>query len=211
MAKKTNNKIWKVQDMFNYASKIYALNTKIDDYSGSDPTQAYKRDIRRKLVDLHLVWQDTNKGDYIYELPAEIAKTFIDTTMKDYFTNPIRFDESKAKAKYLEQDEALNQENFDRYVEEQGYLIDCYENGIDPYEGDVILTQDEIENSILKMMIKAIFNIFYDFAEEQYKKDYTELKILVNSDDVYQTYQNGYSLLRNKMDNPIENYCILKK
>ncbi len=210
MSKKTNNKIWKVQDMFNYASKIYALNTKIDDYSGSDPTQAYKRDIRRKLVDLHLVWQDTNKGDYIYELPAEIAKTFIDTTMKDYFTNPIRFDESKAKAKYLEQDEALNKENFDKMVEESDYLSECYENGIDPYKCDII-TQDEIEKSILKMMIKAIFNVFYDFDEEQYKKDYTELKSLVNSDDVYQTYQNGYSLLKNKMDNPIENYCTLKK
>ncbi len=202
---------WKIKDMLEYALKKYTLNTTIEDYSGRDPKDTYKRDIRRKLVDLHLVWQDTNKGDYIYELPAEIAKTFIDTTMKDYFTNPIRFDESKAKAKYLEQDEALNQENFDRYVEEQGYLIDCYENGIDPYEGDVILTQDEIENSILKMMIKAIFYKFYDFEEEQYIKDYTELKCLVNSDDMNTTYQNGYSLLKNKMDNPIENYCTIKK
>lgn len=202
---------WKIKDMLEYALKKYTLNTTIEDYSGRDPKDTYKRDIRRKLVALNLVKQATNKDEYIYELPEEIAKAFIDTTMKDYFTDPNRFDESKAKAKYLKQDEALNQENFDRYVEEQGYLIDCYENGIDPYEGDVIPTQDEIENSILKMMIKAIFYKFYDFEEEQYIKDYTELKCLVNSDDMNATYQNGYSLLKNKMDNPIENYCTIKK
>ena len=73
------------------------------------------------------------------------------------------------------------------------------------------LNIDEIEKSILKMMIKAIFNKFYDFEEEQYIKDYTELKCLINSDDIYTTYQNGYSLLKSKIDNSIENYCTLKK
>ena len=96
-------------------------------------------------------------------------------------------------------------------VEESDYLSECYANGIDPYECGVILTQDEIEKSILKMMIKAIFNKFYDFEEEQYIKDYTELKCLINSDDIYTTYQNGYSLLKSKIDNSIENYCTPKK
>ena len=144
-------------------------------------------------------------------MPEEIAKTFINTSMKDYFTDTTRFDESKAKAKYLKQDETLNKESFDKMVEESDYLSECYANGIDPYECGVILTQDEIEKSILKMMIKAIFNKFYDFEEEQYIKDYTELKCLINSDDIYTTYQNGYSLLKSKIDNSIENYCTPKK
>ena len=211
MAKKTNIKIWKVKDMLDYALKIYFLKTKIEDYSGNNPTESYKRDIRRKLEAFNLVRKDKNKGDYIYELPEEIAKTFINTSMKDYFTDTTRFDESKAKAKYLKQDEALNKESFDKMVEESDYLSECYANGIDPYECGVILTQDEIEKSILKMMIKAIFNKFYDFEEEQYIKDYTELKCLINSDDIYTTYQNGYSILKSKIDNSIENYCTPKK
>lgn len=206
---KTN--IWKIKDMVEYACQKYPLNEGY--YSDDCKSQyaTYKREIRRVLVDCNLVVKDEEADEYIYELPEEIAKTFIDETMKEYFTDPIRVDKEKAKAQYSKQDEKLNKESFDKMVEESDYLSDCYEDDIDPYAYEPIVTQDEIEKLILSVMIKAIFNQYYEFDEERYKKDYTELKRLINTDDINETYQNGYSYLKNKIDNPINNYCIKKK
>lgn len=202
---------WGVSDMLNYALQKYSVNTETNEYTGYSMVESYKRDIRRRLVSCGLVTKTEDEKNYSYKLPCEIAKTFIDETMKDYFSDSMRFDESDAKARCSEADEKLNKERFEDFVEEQDYLAECYSNGAEPYADESIVTKDEIEKSILNMMIRAIFNQYYDFAEKQYIKDYTKLKSFINSEDIRETYANGYSYLKNKIDNPIENYCIIKK
>lgn len=204
---KTN--IWKIKDMVEYAINKYHLATGYNDYC-NDQKATYERAIRRILQKDKLVEKDETTGKYVYQLSEDKAKYVIDNLMQKYFLDEKRYDVEVAKAQYSKQDEKLNKESFDKMVEESDYLSDCYEVGIDPYAYEPIVTQDEIEKSILNMMIRALFNQYYDFDEEQYIKDYTELKRLINSDDI-NTYQSGYSYLKDKINNPIKNYCLPKK
>ena len=196
-------KMWKVSDMLKYAEQKYHLSTGYDEFTGNSKGETYKREIRRQLVSNNLVAKDSNTEDYRYKLPVAIAKSFIDTTMNEYFEKEYRKDKEKVRKAFAEKDEALNRKNLEA-------LSEIANN---PYqeEYDDKPTYGEIKEEIHKFMLEAIFHIFYDFNEEQYIEDYYKRDSLVDRDDPANPFMDGYSELDEKLKNPIKNYCTPKK
>lgn len=200
---------WGIKEMLEYAINKYHLSTKTD-YNGNCKKSSYEKAIRRKLQSEHLVKKDEQTGNYTYRLPEDSARYFIDNMMKETFSDNKKYDDEIAKQAFSKNDNKLNEKHFREFVEEADYISKCYEDGIDPYNVEPVVTYDEIEKAILKMMIRAIFNQYFEFEEDKYIKDYIELKKLVNYDDFNEPYREGYSYLKNKIENPIDNYCIKK-
>lgn len=200
--KKPTNATWQVKQMMEYAIIKYGLT---DGYADSPNSQRsnYERKVRRTLEDRGLVVKDKNTDKYIYVLPEKEAKYFIDVFLRSYFEE--RTGESQMKSKFAKKDAALNESNYKAVIESTEDYND-HEKG-DP---DPTPINEELEASIDRFMLRAIFAKFYSFDDEaQYRKDYISLPHYKN-DDILEPYIEGYSFLNERLSNPVKYYCVEK-
>ena len=70
-------------------------------------------------------------------------------------------------------------------------------------------TEEEIDASIQKFMVRALFNLFYDFDEKSYREDYVARTEHLSFDEM-EPYLPGYSELNEKLTHPVQYYCTRK-
>ena len=198
--KKTKDSIWTVKKMLDYAIVKYGIT---NGYSDSPYSQRanYERKIRRTLESRKMVERDEETDKYIHVLPEREAKYFIDVILRTYFEE--RSEDLMMEAKYAKADAELNENNYKAVTE--GLDDYSYENG-DP---DPTPKTEEINAAIDRFMLRAIFEKFYSFNEEEYRKDYIKRPHLI-SDDTLEPILEGYSLLNEKLSNPVKYYCAKK-
>lgn len=198
---KSNEKIYTVSDMLNYATVKYSLkagyNDNFNSYKGS-----YETRIRDYLRENKLVEKDEKTGKFVYELPEKRAKYFIDNIMEEYFKKNI--DEDALIKSFSKEDEKRNEENIKAIGECRTYE-DFYDyDNLPP-------SNDEINKSIHNFMIEAIFAEFFEFDKEQYISDYISRKKCIDENDIVFPFKNGYSYYNEKLNNPLKHYCTRKK
>lgn len=69
----------------------------------------------------------------------------------------------------------------------------------------------DLEQVIDRMMIRSLFDMFYDFDDTRFRKDYIERKKLVNDEVSPPEYGEGYSELTEMLENPVGNYVLPRK
>lgn len=190
--------------MIDYAINKYDLITN-DDKDDNTIRNSYERTLRRNLSKAGLVSINEVTGKHSYQLPEENAKYFIDNNMKKYFEKMHTESDEVVREKFAKKDLELNKKHFEA-IRNHNYEED-YEYD---YMTDPTPTSDEINNVILGIMIKAIFNLYYEFDYKNFINDYKELHILADSNDVLDPIQEGYSYLKNKIDNATTYYCKRK-
>lgn len=197
--------IWNVKKMADYAIEQYNLATGFNE-DGNCYRERYERTIRRNLRKSNLVKEDKKTGKYIYELPEENAKYFIDNNLKKYFNNEKKYDDQVAKEKFLKLDREINKNYFEN-LRNQSYEND-YE--YDDCSTDTTPNNKEIHDAILFAMVKAIFELHYEFDYDTFVKDYIEFCELSHSNDSLEAVQEGYSYLEDKLNNSTKHYCRRK-
>ena len=198
--KKTKGSSWTVKQMLDYAIVKYGIT---NGYSDSPYSQRanYERKIRRTLESRMMVEQDEETDKYIYVLTEREAKYFIDVILRTYFEE--RSEDLMMEAKYAKADAELNENNRKAVTED---LDDySYENG----NPDPTPLTDEINAAIDRLMLRAIFEKFYSFNEKEYRRDFIKRPDYV-IDDVLEPILEGYSLLNEKLSNPVKYYCAKK-
>ena len=197
--------IWNVKKMADYAIEQYNLATGFNE-DGNCYRERYERTIRRNLRKSNLVKEDKKTGKYSYKLPEENAKYFIDNNMKNYFINKQNYDDQVAREKFSIIDKKINEQYIENLCN-QNYE-NCY--GCDDRFPDLSPTVKEINDAILFAMIKAIFELHYEFDYDTFVNDYIEFCKLSHSYDSLEAVQEGYSYLEDKLNNSTKHYCRRK-
>lgn len=108
-----SEKQWKIKDMLSYAHQLYPLLEEGDD--------AYRKKIRRFLVEKGYVVPDATSGKYSFRLSENMAKYVIDVALRDYFEKNI--DLAKRDEFFQKKDAELNggggEEEIDYEAEER--------------------------------------------------------------------------------------------
>ena len=68
-----------------------------------------------------------------------------------------------------------------------------------------------IEQTIDRVMLRALFNMFYDFEEMDFREDLLERSSLIIPTAGPNEYGDGYSKLTEKLENPLRYYISRKK
>lgn len=78
------------------------------------------------------------------------------------------------------------------------------------YEDDVVGVPDSyIEETVCQTMIRALFEKFYDFNEEEFRRDLFRRSMLVIPETPWE-YKDGFLELTDRLENPIGNYIFPK-
>lgn len=104
-------------------------------------------------------------------------------------------------------------ENYDEY----GMNKRIYEHhikticGNPEYEGDKAgVPLSYIEDTVCQAMVRALFEKFYDFNEEEFRKDLVRRSMLITPEDPWK-YEEGFQELTEKLEHPVGNYIFPKK
>ena len=73
------------------------------------------------------------------------------------------------------------------------------------------ITDEKINAIIDRMMLRAVFDMFFKFDEETFRADLYERAERTFSDGTIPMFLDGYSELTRKLENPLRNYISLKK
>ena len=185
-----------VKQLLEYAFQSYQLGD-IEELTPEEKA-TYERQIRRTMKEHHLYIQnDENKKNVEYKVTKEQAKYLITVLLHSYFTRVEESNEKALKQKFLEEDERLNEE-----MAEQMALYYSEEAQNEP------LYYSEMKEELNFIMLHAVFNIFYDFDFEAYRKDYKQRKSLVDENGFP---LQGYSELNHKLQNPLKYYGRKKR
>ena len=196
-----NNKdIWTVSDMLEYALQIYNLADSYKKAAASEKKN-YERQIRRTLEKEKLVEKNLTTKNYNYSVSQKMGKYVINELLKKYFIK--HENDIVSERAFQEMDEKLNQKNIEGIIEE-------YDDKQKEYIYTSSVSDDDMNQDIDRFMLRAIFDLFYDFDEEQYRKDYYEKDNHIDTNDNMYPYQEGYSKLNYKLKNPIVFYCKKK-
>lgn len=77
------------------------------------------------------------------------------------------------------------------------------------YEGDTPgLPEGLIDQVVDRMMLRALFDVFYDFNETRFRRDFIERSKCILPDD--RSYAEGYSELTQQLENPVGKYIFHK-
>lgn len=68
-----------------------------------------------------------------------------------------------------------------------------------------------IDQTVDRLMLRAIFDIFYDFNEIKYRRDFLERSKLVNTEVEPNEFGEGYSELTMMLENPLKYYVSRKE
>lgn len=199
---------WGVKDLYEYAVQQYKL---CDRLSLSDTDRsAIERSIRRRLEKNNLVHKHNyteqktgkEKEKYVYVVTQKIGQYLIDFLMKDYFTKLIGANYNAMEKIFAEMDDKLNRESIERHEE----LIEEYNNNSE----NTPFPEEHMQCRIDRFMLRAIFNLFYDFDEAKYRKDSIEQFQSYDNNSSVNNYIDGYSKVNYRLKNPVENYCMRK-
>lgn len=202
--------IWSVKDMFEYAIQSYELDLVINlDDSEKDNIQ---KAIRRNLSLYNLVDTINNDNDTSektqkkqpksYRVYDVIGRCLIDYIMHDYFIKLIDTHIPEKEKAYIKHDNKLNEDSINRHemLEDADMEYEC-----------AIYDQEQTERDIDRFMLRAIFDMFYDFDYEQYCSDAKKRFELYDFDAPVTPYMDGFSKIDDKLNHPIKNYCTRKK
>lgn len=186
---------WDISDMLNYALQRYNLSDSYNhDFTGENKN--YERQIRRTLEKNNLVKKENGQTHYEYIVSSKIGKYVIDEILHDYFAKRENGDVSiRAFAK---QDNLRNEQ---------------YETAFSKYDEEYIEnlpTEEDINKSIDRFMLRALFDLFFDFDENSYKQDFIKRASLIDYDDIRFPYKEGYSQIDYRLNHPIDSYCKKK-
>ena len=95
--KKNNTEFWDIDDMINYALKIYPIseNIKNDSIALKDYKDVVTKQIQRELKDRQIAPLQRNGSKNKYQLSSDFAKFFIEDCMYQYFTADKKATEEK--------------------------------------------------------------------------------------------------------------------
>lgn len=180
---------WGIKQMFEYACVKY-------EYDNPQLVRiGCERKIRRTIKDLNWVKKEKNAKNLKYKLPVHKAKALIDTWLKSYFEE-VSYEPNVKN--FNKKDAILNEQSLKALEEYDPNSLTC---DLPP--------EKEINDSIDRMMLRAIFDIFYEFDEKSYRDDYIKRHSLVIPEDT-QPYLSGYFQVNERLENPLKNYCVKK-
>ena len=79
------------------------------------------------------------------------------------------------------------------------------------YEWDVAgVPLSYIEDTVYHTMVRALFDKFFDFNEEEFRRDLVRRSMLIIPDDPWK-YEDGYLELTDRLEHPVGNYIFPKK
>lgn len=190
---------WKIKDMLAYAEKKYSLVEAYNE-NGNSNYESYSKKLKRTMKELGMVEKNKTTNRYLYILPEKDAKYLIDVVLRQYFEE--RTNETILRKKFDKEDEYLNEQAL-KALENFDPSQDC--------DTDDLTSDGDIEKSLDRLMLRTLFELFFDFDEESYRNDYKEIELLKNSDDVKEPYQEGYSMLNYRLNHFRQFYCKRKK
>ena len=133
--------------------------------------------------------------------------------MRDYFSK--RGNEEIIKHSFFAKDKKFNTDlkEFEKKRSREE-LDEISKQMIDEYEFDEYINQ-----CIDRFMLRTLFSLYFDFNEDEYRKDFKNMieHINLKSDDSESNdsesegfAKDGYSLLSHRLENPLEYYCRKK-
>lgn len=190
----SDKKDWVVKDILNYAIQSYDLVNKYNEENGALDKFKYEKKIRRAMKKnrFYIIDPKTQKNKYC--ATEDEAKFLVDSIMKDYFSKE-KTDVDAFRKKNLKKDIELNRE----MIEGQG-LFFTYEEQSKP------VYFDKMNKDLERLMLESLFNLFFDFNYESYRKDYIKRENLIDYDSEPPQVLEGYSELDEKLRNPIKYY-----
>lgn len=74
------------------------------------------------------------------------------------------------------------------------------------------MTGEQVDEIVYRTMLRAVFELFFDFKEEQFRTDLFERAARIfDGNSGEQEYDKGYHALTQKLENPMNIYITLKK
>lgn len=74
------------------------------------------------------------------------------------------------------------------------------------------MTGEQVDEIVYRTMLRAVFELFFDFKEEQFRTDLFERAARIfDGNSGEQEYDKGYHALTQKLENPMDIYITLKK
>lgn len=220
---KENVRFWNINNMLYYAQKVYNIPDEIlfeDTDFAISTRKTYEKQIRRTLQEYKIVQKVDNQYNYV--LPDIIARFFIDTVLEPYFNGDAQISTETIKEDFLKKDYELNEEQSIKHAEYISELSREQYGSKEENNDEIITTPDKSyfeyhikewesdDDIVQQMMIRAIFDFLYDFDEVSYRKDLYELKRRIEP-GAPEPFLQGYSELKNKLDNPSKFYYTRKK
>ena len=263
--KKNNTEFWDIDDMINYALKIYPIseNIKNDSIALKDYKDVVTKQIQRELKDRQIAPLHRNGSKNKYQLSSDFAKFFIEDCMYQYFTADKKATEEKklkrteavrdrslkdAEMKSLENDRQLD---FDKGVAHIANILNDESKNNPLYDTDgkvkdtidnaswtkkqfhtltngervkkesfgyhlPALTLDKMNEEIVnetidRMMLRTLFDMFFDFDEKSFRHDlYERAAHIKEIDRDGITPEDGFSELTRKLENPLGIYVTPK-
>lgn len=266
MPVKKNTEFWDIDDMINYALKIYPISEAIKKdrvalgYFKDDATKQIQRELRER----HIATLQRNGAKNKYQLSSDFAKFFIEDCMYNYFMRDKKATEEKklkrteavrdkilkdTEKKSLEVDRQLD---FDKGVAHIANVLNDESESNPLYDTDgnlkatldnatwtkakfhtltngervkkesfgyhlPALTVDKINEEIVnetidRMMLRTLFDMFFDFDEKSFRHDlYERAAHIKEIDRDGITPEDGFSELTRKLENPLGIYVTPKK
>ena len=266
MPVKKNTEFWDIDDMIDYALKIYPISDAIkkDKYELRPYKEVVNKKIQRELKERRIATIQIDGSKDKYQLSSDFAKFFIEDCMYDYFMNDKKATEEKrlkrteavrdkilkdAETKSLENDRQLD---FDKGVAHIANILNDESENNPLYDTDgnlkatldnatwtkakfhtltngervkkesfgyhlPALTVDKMNEEIVnetidRMMLRTLFDMFFDFDEKSFRHDlYERAAHIKEIDRDGITPEDGFSELTRKLENPLGIYVTPKK
>lgn len=196
-------KKWTVKDILNAAMQKYYLS---DGYTEATVPylKNYEREIRRVMQKKCTLDKQPDGKKYIYAVTEREAKHLIDVDLYKYFKKQedkegiySTFEKTDKEINLMEKE--LTESTMPDELEQLAAEL------VNDYEFD-----SEIDECIDRFMLRALFSLYYDFNEAEFRRDYKLMTNLVRPEED-ETIKKGYSLLIHKLNDPLKYYCRKKR
>lgn len=104
-------------------------------------------------------------------------------------------------------------EDYDEYGMHKStyeYHIEILCGNEESEEDTIGVPPEYIEKTVYQTMVRALFYKFYDFKEEEFRRDLVRRSMLVIPGEAWK-YEDGFAALTHKLENPIGNYIFQKE
>ena len=176
--------LWSVADIVKYAVYKYYLP---EGYTANGvlSTDNYEKKIRRTIQAQYPNYicddsvnipdtdnnhdSDKKKTKDTYKLPETIARHLVDVELRDYFSK--RGNEEIIKHSFFAKDKKFNTDlkEFEKELSHEK-LDEISKQMIDEYEFDEYINQ-----CIDRFMLRTLFSLYFDFNEDEYRKDFKNM------------------------------------
>lgn len=174
--------------------------------STSDDKPPFRANLEKKIMremDKYKIHVEDENGKKRYLATETEMNMLIDYIFQPYLSNQY-FGYARDEY-YRKKDEIENA----RLVEAETNYIEAMKRDPDYLEESLSVSDEEIDRVIDRIMLRALFEQFYSFDYNQYRRDYQERYALATMSAPF--IEKGFSVLDEKLSDPVKYYCTKRK